>query len=139
MIYLPFKTDPTVWQKKVTQGQFFRNTDLSQNDAHILQIISTNAQLAAASRFSKKILSSFRIFLDKYHLHPKENKVKINLYRSFPRSVNFPAMLVYLLNTFRMRLIPNRVSRGLDHNRFRQNCVQSPKSSPPPTFLFLAA
>ena len=38
--------------------------------------------------------------------------------------------------SFRMHLIPNLVSRGLDHNRFRHNCVLLPKSSPLPPFCF---
>ena len=61
--------------KKVTQGQFFKNTYLSQNDAHILQIISTNAQLAAASRFSKKAFLHFEFFLINIASIPREIKL----------------------------------------------------------------
>ena len=46
------------------------------------------------------------------------------------------AILPFLLNTFRMRLISNRISRGLDHNRLHHNCVQPPKISPLPPFCF---
>ena len=45
-------------------------------------------------------------------------------------------MLVHLLSTFRVRQISNRVSRVLDHKRFRHNCVQPPKSLPLPLFRF---
>ena len=109
-MYSSFENVLTLWQK-IIQDQFFKNTDLAQNDANILQMIFTNAQLAATTSFLNKILSSLGLFLDKCHLNPRNVKSK-NL--SLSKLLNLSAMLVCLLKTFRMHLIPSLVSRGLD-------------------------